>query len=128
MISKSLIFLSFYSPVCPAAVCEGCAVEGASDIKAIIAIDCHEGLTDCHAAHVAAIDACHEPLKDCYKTFPPTKECLIGPAPCIHEAKLALPKCVADNRATLATCIHDKKVSLAKADECLACAVACKKA
>ena len=122
----------FYGlPGCPEAVCTGCAEEGASDIKAILAIDCHAGLEDCHAAFKP--QACHEALKGCVKChIDPTdeactKDCLIGPGPCIRDAKITLGKCIADQNVAVGKCIHDKKVSLAKAEECLACAPLCPK-
>ena len=54
--------------ICPEEVCEGCAEEGATDIKAILAIDCQEGLEDCHEGAedcTADVEDCLEPLKDC---------------------------------------------------------------
>ena len=30
----------FHRPLCPPALCTECAVEGATDVKAILAIDC----------------------------------------------------------------------------------------
>merc|ERR1711997_1022113 len=83
-------------------------------------------------------------LKDCFKChIDPTddactKDCLIGPGPCIHENKVkvgecvaaqskTVGECVAAQSATVGTCVTDKRVALAKAEECLACAVACKK-
>ena len=118
-------FFSFFSPFCTAEVCEGCAVEGATDIPAIAAQNCHaENIkpADCHPD----LAACHEPLKDCYKTFPRTKECLIGPGPCIHEARIAVPPCIAAQEKALHECIVAKKAALVAADKCLACAVSCK--
>merc|ERR1712183_807861 len=103
-------------------VCEGCAVEGATDIPAIVAIDCSKDPADCHPD----FPACHEPLKDCYKTFPRTKECLIGPGPCIHDARVGVATCLADQDKAIHECIVGKKASLAAADKCLACAVSCK--
>merc|ERR1711862_200140 len=141
-------------PVCPEEVCTGCAEEGATDLKTILAIncrggleDCHEGLEDCHAGvKDCAADAedCSEPLKDCGKLcLDPTadectKECLIGPGPCIRENRKKVGKCVADQseevgkclqeqRETVGKCVSEKKMALAKAEECLACAGSCKK-
>merc|ERR1712037_693826 len=65
-----------------------------------------------------------------------TKECLIGPGPCLRENAKKVGKCVADQaeevgkcvieqQDTLGKCIRDKKLALAKAEECLACAGGC---
>merc|ERR1711894_218484 len=87
---------------------------------------------NCHAENIKPADchpdfpACHEPLKDCYKTFPRTKECLIGPGPCIHETRIAVPPCIAAQETALHECIVAKKAALVAADKCLACAVSCK--
>merc|ERR1712008_169950 len=108
-----------WPPICTAEVCEGCAVEGATDIPAILAQDCHaENIkpVDCHPD----FPACHEPLKDCYKTFPRSKECFVGPGPCIHEARIAVPPCIAAQETALHECIVAKKAALAAADKCLA--------
>merc|ERR1712110_1122613 len=119
-------------PICPEEVCTGCAEEGATDIKAIVSIDCSEGLADCReGAEDCTADAedCHEPLKEC-------RECLIGPGPCIHKNEINIGKCLAkaregiatclqENRVAVAKCVGNKRKSLAKADECLACAAGC---
>ena len=118
--------------VCPEAVCEACA-DADTDVKAILAIDCHADLEDCHAGVPEAIAACHEPLKDCVKChIDPTddactKACLIGPGPCLRENKIEVAKCVAGQSEAVGKCAAEKQASLAKAEECLACAVACKK-
>ena len=44
--TKTCLF--FYSGCAPK-VCEGCAAEGAADVAAVLAIDCHADLVDCHA-------------------------------------------------------------------------------
>merc|ERR1712193_15458 len=125
----------FYGhPGCAPAVCEGCAAEGAADVAAVLAIDCHADLVDCHAGAVAGIKDCHEPLKGCYKChFNPAdeacvKECLVGPLPCARDNKIAAGKCIHDNKVALAKCLDDKAVSLAKARQCVHCAPFCPKA
>ena len=110
-------------PLCPPVICEPCAEEGATDVPAILAIDCSQDLSECHPD----LPACHEPLKDCVKCHPfynreaCTKECHIGPGPCIHDAKVAAGKCVVAKKEAHAKCVVDKRVALAKAHECLAC-------
>jgi hypothetical protein len=148
-------FAYVLGPVCPEEVCTACEEEGATDIKPILEINCQEGLEDCHAAakdcSANAVD-CNEPLKDCTCHIDPqgegcTKECLIGPGPCLRKNAKKVGKCVADQaeevgkcvddqravvgkcvreqQVTLAKCIGDKKLALAKAEECLACAGGC---
>merc|ERR1711881_781443 len=52
----------FYGlPLCPPALCTECAVEGATDVKAILAIDCAAVAVDCKEV----VADCHEPLKGC---------------------------------------------------------------
>ena len=110
-------------PLCPPVICEPCAEEGATDVPAILAIDCSQDLSECHPD----LPACHEPLKDCVKCHPfynreaCTKECHIGPGSCIHDAKVAAGKCVVAKKEAHAKCVVDKRVALAKAHECLAC-------
>merc|ERR1711955_72613 len=115
----------FYGHGCAPKVCEGCAAEGAADVAAVLAIDCHADLVDCHAAAVEGDKACHEPLKGCYKChFNPAdeacvKECLTGPFPCARDNKIALGKCVHYNKVALGKCIADKDLSLVKARQCV---------
>ena len=76
-----------------------------------------------------------------------TKECLIGPGPCLRknakkvgkcvsdqaeevgkcvdDQRAVVGKCVREQQVTLAKCIGDKRLALAKAEECLACAGGC---
>ena len=54
------------------------------------------------------------------------QECLIGPGPCIHDARVGVATCLADQDKAIHECIVGKKASLAAADKCLACAVSCK--
>ncbi len=51
---------------------------------------------------------------------------MIGPGPCIHEARVGASTCLADQEKAIHECIVAKKASLAAADKCLACAVSCK--
>ena len=92
--------------VCPEEVCTACEEEGATDLKPILEINCQEGLEDCHASakdcSANAVD-CNEPLKDCTCHIDPqdegcTKECLIGPGPCLRENAITVGKCVAEHR------------------------------
>merc|ERR1739846_4053 len=65
-----------------------------------------------------------------------TKECLVGPGPCLRENEVAVAKCVnkqsvtigkcvAEQEVTVGKCLVDKRKALAKADECLACGDSC---
>merc|ERR1711988_589453 len=132
--------------VCPEEVCTACEEEGATDLKPILEINCQEGLEDCHASakdcSANAVD-CNEPLKDCTCHIDPqdegcTKECLIGPGPCLRENAITVGKCVAEHREEIAKCVleqentvgkglNEKRIALAKAEECLTCAAGCKK-
>merc|ERR1712008_547800 len=66
----------FYGlPFCTAEVCEGCAVEGSTDIPAILAQDCHaENIkpVECHPD----FPACHEPFKRLLQNLPPYQRML----------------------------------------------------
>merc|ERR1712083_318673 len=134
-------------PVCPDDVCTACEEEGVTDMKAILEINCQDGIEeDCYAASKEcqkSTKECYEPLKDCTCHIDPlgdgcTKECLIGPGPCIRDAEIEIQKClsevaeettkcVREQEITIAKCANDKRAKIAKAEECLACAPGCEK-
>merc|ERR1712149_85902 len=117
--------ITYGFPVCPEDVCTACEEEGVTDMKAILEIDCQDGIEeDCYAAS-----------KECQKS---TKECYVGPGPCIRDAEIETQKglsevaeettkCVREQEITITKCANDKRAKIAKAEECLACAPGCKK-
>merc|ERR1711879_1060168 len=108
-------------PICPDEVCESCAEEGATDIKTILKIDCQEGLEDCSKDAedcTADVADCLEPLKDCNCIDPSadecTKECLVGPGPCLRENEVAVAKCVNKQSVTIGKCVAEQEVTVGK--------------
>merc|ERR1711992_214801 len=139
--------ITYGFPVCLEDVCTACVEEGVTDMKAILEINCQDGIEeDCYAASKEcqkSTKECYEPLKDCTCHIDPlgdgcTKECLIGPGPCIRDAEIETQKClseiaeettkcVREQEITIAKCANEKRAKIAKAEECLACAPGCKK-
>merc|ERR1712025_1007962 len=128
--------ITYGFPVCPEDVCTACEEEGVTDMKAILEINCQDGIEeDCYAASKEcqkSTKECYEPLKDCTCHIDPlgdgcTKECLIGPGPCIRDAEIETQKCLSEVAEETTKCANEKRAKVAKAEECLACAPGCKK-
>merc|ERR1712045_827622 len=66
--------------------------------------DCDKDAEDC----TADVADCLEPLKDCNCIDPSadecTKECLVGPGPCLRENEVAVAKCVNRQSVTIGKC------------------------